>query len=120
MAVVTENVGLIATASTGYNEPFNLARKFASLDHISGGRAGWNIVTSGGADEARNFGYDDTPPDHAGRYDRAAEFVDVAVSLWDSWEDDAIELDEETGRFADPGKVHSVDHDGAGSGCGVR
>ncbi|WP_068161682.1 LLM class flavin-dependent oxidoreductase [Rhodococcus phenolicus] len=112
MAVVTENVGLIATASTGYNEPFNLARKFASLDHISGGRAGWNIVTSGGADEARNFGYDDTP-DHAGRYDRAAEFVDVAVSLWDSWEDDAIELDEETGRFADPGKVHSVDHDGA-------
>ncbi|MFZ2526473.1 MAG: LLM class flavin-dependent oxidoreductase [Rhodococcus sp. (in: high G+C Gram-positive bacteria)] len=111
MAVVTEHVGLIATASTGYNEPFNLARKFASLDHISGGRAGWNIVTSGGADEARNFGYDDTP-DHAGRYDRAAEFVDVAVSLWDSWEDDAIELDEATGRFADPGKVHTVDHDG--------
>ncbi|MBH0118040.1 LLM class flavin-dependent oxidoreductase [Rhodococcus sp. CX] len=112
MAVVTEHVGLIATASTGYNEPFNLARKFASLDHISGGRAGWNIVTSGGADEARNFGYDDTP-DHAGRYDRAAEFVDVAVSLWDSWEDDAIELDEESGRFADPAKVHTVDHDGA-------
>ena len=111
MAVVTEHVGLIATASTGYNEPFNLARKFASLDHISGGRAGWNIVTSGGADEARNFGYDDTP-DHAGRYDRAAEFVDVAVSLWDSWEDDAIELNEESGRFADPAKVHTVDHDG--------
>ncbi|MCB8912469.1 LLM class flavin-dependent oxidoreductase [Rhodococcus rhodochrous] len=112
MAVVTEKVGLIATASTGYNEPFNLARTFASLDHISEGRAGWNIVTSGGADEARNFGFDDTP-DHAGRYDRAAEFVDVTVSLWDSWEDDAIELNEENGRFADPDKVHPVDHDGA-------
>lgn len=111
MAVVTEHVGLIATASTGYNEPYNLARKFASLDHISGGRAGWNIVTSGGADEARNFGFDDTP-DHAGRYDRAAEFVDVAVELWDSWEDDAIELDAESGRFADPAKVHTIDHSG--------
>ncbi|TCN52824.1 FMN-dependent oxidoreductase (nitrilotriacetate monooxygenase family) [Rhodococcus sp. SMB37] len=111
MAVVTEHVGLIATASTGYSEPYNLARKFASLDHISGGRAGWNIVTSGGEDEARNFGYDETP-DHAGRYDRAAEFVDVAVALWDSWEDDAIELDAATGRFADPSKVHAVEHEG--------
>lgn len=111
MAVVTEHVGLIATASTGYNDPYNLARKFASLDHISKGRAGWNIVTSGGADEARNFGYDDTP-DHAGRYERAAEFVDVAISLWDSWEDDAIEFDVESGRFADPAKVHTIDHVG--------
>lgn len=112
MAVVTERVGLIATASTGYNEPFNLARKFASLDHISHGRAGWNIVTSGGADEAANFGYDETP-DHAGRYDRAAEFVDVAVALWDSWDDDAVELDVDSGRFADPAKVHTIDHAGA-------
>lgn len=111
MAVATEHVGLIATASTGYNEPFNLARKFASLDHISGGRAGWNIVTSGGDDEARNFGYDRVP-DHAGRYDRAAEFVDVALSLWDSWEDDAIEFDTGSGRFADPAKVHEIDHRG--------
>ncbi|MGX6510888.1 LLM class flavin-dependent oxidoreductase [Rhodococcus sp. SJ-2] len=111
MAVVTEHVGLIATASTGYNEPYNLARKFASLDHISGGRAGWNIVTSGGEDEARNFGYDETP-DHAGRYDRASEFVDVAVSLWDSWEDDAIELDSRTGRFANADKVHAIEHEG--------
>lgn len=111
MSVVTERVGLIATASTGYNEPYNLARKFASLDHISGGRAGWNIVTSGGADEAANFGYDEIP-DHAGRYDRAREFVDVAVALWDSWEDDAVELDSASGIFADPGKVHTVDHDG--------
>lgn len=111
MAVVTRHVGLVATASTGYNEPYNLARKFASLDHISGGRAGWNIVTSGGADEARNFGFDDTP-DHAGRYDRAAEFVEVATALWDSWEDDAIELDAAAGRFADPAKVHAIGHAG--------
>ncbi|MET8800772.1 LLM class flavin-dependent oxidoreductase [Nocardia sp. NPDC004568] len=94
MAVVTERVGLIATASTGYNEPYNLARAFASLDQISGGRAGWNIVTSGTADEAANFGYDEVP-DHDGRYVRAAEFVDAA-----------------TGIFADPSKVHSIDHHG--------
>lgn len=111
MAVATEHIGLIATASTGYNDPYNLARRLASLDHISGGRAGWNIVTSGGSDEARNFGFDDTP-DHSGRYDRAREFVDVAVALWDSWEDDALTLDTDTGRFADPTKVHTIDHDG--------
>ncbi|MGW5387427.1 LLM class flavin-dependent oxidoreductase [Nocardia sp. NPDC003963] len=112
MAVVTERIGLIATASTGYNEPYNLARKFASLDQISGGRAGWNIVTSGTADEAANFGYDQVP-DHDGRYLRAAEFVDAATALWDSWEDDAVVLDPATGVFADPGKVHTVDHHGA-------
>jgi len=111
MAVATDHIGLIATASTGYNAPFHLARTFASLDHISGGRAGWNIVTSGGDDEARNFGYDRVP-DHAGRYARAAEFVDVALSLWDSWEDDAVELDVASGRFADPAKVHEIDHRG--------
>lgn len=112
MAVVTERIGLIATASTGYNEPYTLARKFASLDHISRGRAGWNIVTSGGVDEAANYGFD-AIPDHAGRYVRAAEFVDVATALWDSWEDDAVVLDAETGLFADPNKVHTIDHDGA-------
>lgn len=111
MAVVTERIGLIATASTGYNEPYTLARKFASLDRISGGRAGWNIVTSGTADEAANYGYDEVP-DHAGRYRRAAEFVDVVSALWDSWEDDAVVLDAATGIFADPAKVHPVDHAG--------
>jgi FMN-dependent oxidoreductase (nitrilotriacetate monooxygenase family) len=111
MAVATSRVGLIATASTGYHQPYTLARAFASLDHISGGRAGWNIVTSGGADEAANFGLDDIP-DHTGRYRRAAEFVDVATALWDSWEDGALVLDEQTGIFADPGKVHTVDHHG--------
>ncbi|MET8430309.1 LLM class flavin-dependent oxidoreductase [Nocardia sp. NPDC004860] len=111
IAAVTEHVGLIATASTTYNEPFNLARKFASLDHISGGRAGWNIVTSGSEDEAFNFGYD-AIPEHARRYERADEFVDLAVRLWDSWESDAIVLDPETGIFADPDKVHTLDYRG--------
>ncbi|MDJ0395081.1 LLM class flavin-dependent oxidoreductase [Rhodococcus sp. G-MC3] len=111
MAAVTSRVGLIATASTGYNEPFNLARKFTSLDHISGGRAGWNIVTSGGVDEAANFGYDEVP-DHAGRYDRAAEFVDITTALWTSWDEDALVLDEGSGVFADSDKVHAIDHRG--------
>lgn len=111
MATVTERVGLIATATTGYIEPYTLARSFASLDHISGGRAGWNIVTSAGEDEAANFGVEGIP-DHAGRYRRATEFVDVATALWDSWEDDALVLDEATGIFADPDRVHRIDHDG--------
>ncbi|OFB40094.1 monooxygenase [Mycolicibacterium sp. (ex Dasyatis americana)] len=111
MATVTERVGLIATATTGYVEPYTLARSFASLDHISGGRAGWNIVTSAGEDEAANFGVRGIP-DHAGRYRRAAEFVDVATALWDSWEDDALVFDVDTGIFADPDRVHRVDHDG--------
>ncbi|WP_067693341.1 LLM class flavin-dependent oxidoreductase [Nocardia jejuensis] len=111
IATATQHVGLIATASTTYNEPFNLARKFASLDHISGGRAGWNIVTSGNEDEAFNFGYD-AIPEHARRYERAEEFVDVAVRLWDSWESGAIVLDPEEGVFADPDKVHTIDYDG--------
>ncbi|OMC33085.1 monooxygenase [Mycobacterium sp. GA-1841] len=111
MATVTEHVGLIATATTGYIEPYTLARSFASLDHISGGRAGWNIVTSAGEDEAANFGVEGIP-DHAGRYRRAAEFVDVATALWDSWEDDALVLDESTGIFADTAQVHPIDHDG--------
>ncbi|MEV6769468.1 LLM class flavin-dependent oxidoreductase [Nocardia sp. NPDC051030] len=109
IATATEHVGLIATASTTYNEPFNLARKFASLDHISGGRAGWNIVTSGNEEEAFNFGFD-AIPEHARRYERAQEFVDVAVQLWDSWESGAIVLDPEEGVFADPDKVHTIDY----------
>ncbi|QNG17662.1 LLM class flavin-dependent oxidoreductase [Rhodococcus triatomae] len=111
IAVVTERVGLIATASTSYGDPYHLARKFASLDHISGGRAGWNIVTSAGADEAANFGLDGIPQ-HRGRYERAEEFVDVALALWDSWEDGAVVLDRESGVFADPVRVHPVDHVG--------
>lgn len=109
IAAATERVGLIATASTTYNEPFNLARKFASLDHISSGRAGWNIVTSGNEDEALNFGFD-AIPEHARRYERAQEFVDVTVRLWDSWESSAIVLDPDEGVFADPDKVHTIDY----------
>ncbi|WP_433684961.1 LLM class flavin-dependent oxidoreductase [Nocardia sp. CA-119907] len=109
IAAVTERVGLIATASTTYNEPFNLARKFASLDHISSGRAGWNIVTSANEQEALNFGFD-AIPEHARRYERAQEFVDVSVQLWDSWESSAIVLDPDAGVFADPDKVHTIDY----------
>ncbi|MFG1795727.1 LLM class flavin-dependent oxidoreductase [Nocardia sp. NPDC049149] len=111
IAAATSRVGLIATASTTYHEPFNLARVFASLDHLSGGRAGWNIVTSAGEDEALNFGYDRVP-EHARRYERAQEFVEVATKLWDSWAADAIVLDAEAGIFADPDKVHTIDFDG--------
>lgn len=109
IAAATERIGLIATASTTYNEPFNLARKFASLDHISSGRAGWNIVTSANEDEAFNFGFD-AIPEHARRYERAQEFVDVTVRLWDSWESSAIVLDADAGIFADPDKVHTIDY----------
>src|SRR5690606_20137126 len=88
LAAVTERIGLIATVSTTYNEPFHVARKFASLDHISGGRAGWNIVTSAREAEARNFGVE--RPAHRDRYRRADEFLEVVTKLWDSWEDDAV------------------------------
>ena len=98
LAAVTEHIGLIATASTTYNEPYNLARRFASLDHISGGRAGWNIVTTAGVDAARNFGLDEQPA-HAERYERAAEFVEVSLKLWDSWEDDARDRRQGGGRL---------------------
>ncbi|MQY29369.1 LLM class flavin-dependent oxidoreductase [Nocardia aurantia] len=111
IAPVTEKIGLIATASTSYHEPYALARAFASLDHLSNGRAGWNIVTSGTEAEAFNFGYD-AIPEHARRYARAEEFVDVAEQLWDSWEPGALVLDADEGVFADPGKVHAVDYAG--------
>jgi FMN-dependent oxidoreductase (nitrilotriacetate monooxygenase family) len=107
---VTERIGLIATASTTYNEPYHIARKFASLDHISGGRAGWNIVTSAGEDEADNFGI--TRPAHADRYARASEFLDVVTKLWDSWDDDAILGDRGTGTYADTTKIHAIEHAG--------
>ncbi|MER5976122.1 LLM class flavin-dependent oxidoreductase [Streptomyces sp. NPDC001857] len=111
LATVTEHIGLIATASTSYNSPYNLARKFASLDIISGGRAGWNIVTTAGAEAARNFGLD-AEPAHAERYARAAEFLDVALKLWDSWEDDAIVADKAAGVWGDDAKIHPPRHKG--------
>ncbi|MER6731038.1 LLM class flavin-dependent oxidoreductase [Streptomyces puniciscabiei] len=111
LATATEHIGLIATASTSYNSPYNLARRFASLDIVSGGRAGWNIVTTAGAEAARNFGLD-AEPAHAERYARAAEFVDVALKLWDSWEDDAIVADKAAGVWGDDSKVHPPRHRG--------
>lgn len=111
IAAATERIGLIATASTTYTEPYNLARLFASLDHLSGGRAGWNIVTTGAPDAAADFGLD-AHPVHAERYDRAREFVDVVGKLWDSWEDAALVADPATGVFADTTRVHAVNHRG--------
>lgn len=111
LAMVTSNVGLVATASTTYNEPYHVARKFASLDHISGGRAGWNVVTSATDMEAQNFGLAGSPP-KTGRYDRAAEFVEVVRGLWDSWEDDAFVRDRATGLNYDPSKLHILGHEG--------
>ncbi|SFT31955.1 LLM class flavin-dependent oxidoreductase [Streptomyces sp. ok210] len=111
LAAVTSRIGLIATASTSYNEPYNLARRFASVDHVSGGRAGWNIVTTAGADAARNFSLDDAPP-HRDRYLRAAEFVEVATKLWDSWADDAVLGDKELGVHARADRVRRIDHRG--------
>jgi FMN-dependent oxidoreductase (nitrilotriacetate monooxygenase family) len=111
LAPLSERIGLIATASTTYNEPFHVARKFASLDHISGGRAGWNMVTSGNPSEAQNFGLAEHV-DHAERYDRAREFYDVVTGLWDSWADDAIIRDVDTGIYFDPDRVRPLDHKG--------
>ena len=111
LAVLTEHLGLIATASTTYNEPYHVARKFASLDHISGGRAGWNVVTSGNPDEAMNFGLEEHV-EHPTRYRRAREFFDVVTGLWDSWADDAFIRDVESGDYFDPDKLHVLDHQG--------
>jgi N-acetyl-S-(2-succino)cysteine monooxygenase len=111
LAMVTKNIGLVATASTTYNEPYHVARKFASLDHISGGRAGWNVVTSVTDMEARNFNRDAAPATDL-RYDRAAEFVKVVRGLWDSWEDDAFVRDKASGINYDPAKLHALNHSG--------
>ncbi len=111
VAAATSHVGLIATASTSYNEPYNLARRFASLDRVSGGRVGWNVVTTADAAAGRNFGRDGAP-DHADRYGRAREFTEVVHALWDSWEDDALVGDKVGGRFVDTGKVHPIRHRG--------
>ncbi len=111
LAAVTERIGLIATASTTYNAPYHVARKFASLDHISGGRAGWNLVTSSNPQEAWNFGLEEHV-EHDERYRRAREFFDVVTGLWDSWADDAFLRDVENGVFFDPAKMHVLDHKG--------
>jgi FMN-dependent oxidoreductase (nitrilotriacetate monooxygenase family) len=111
LAAVTDHIGLIGTVSTTYNEPFHVARKFASLDHISKGRAGWNIVTSGSEFEAMNFSRD-SHLEHSKRYERAKEFLQVTTSLWDSWEDEAIVIDRSSGAFADNDKVREINHVG--------
>ena len=111
LAVTTKHIGLVATASTTYNEPYHVARKFASLDHISGGRAGWNVVTSTNPDEALNFGFEQHM-DHDERYVRAREFFDVVTGLWDSWGDDAFTRDQATGMYFDPNKLRLLNHKG--------
>ncbi|WP_407406186.1 LLM class flavin-dependent oxidoreductase [Peribacillus sp.] len=111
LSAVTKNIGLVGTVSTTYNEPYHVARKFASLDHLSNGRAGWNVVTSGSDSEARNFNLD-AHPLHEKRYERAEEFVNVAQKLWDSWEDEALVMDKESAQFADGSKIHAVNHKG--------
>ena len=111
LAAVTDHIGLIATASASYSEPYNLARAFASLDHISRGRMGWNVVTSAMNEEAMNFGRD-ANIEHAYRYERAAEFLETAKALWDSLEDGAELIDRTTGVFADPRLVHRINHVG--------
>jgi FMN-dependent oxidoreductase (nitrilotriacetate monooxygenase family) len=111
LAAVTEKIGLIATVSTSFNEPFNVARRFSSLDHISKGRAGWNVITSGTDEEAVNFNFDRIPP-HAERYRRAKEFLDVAIKLWGSWEEGALVKDKTSGIYADHEKVHEIHHRG--------
>lgn len=111
LAARTSRIGLGATVSTTYGEPYHVARMFGSLDHISKGRAAWNVVTTAEAKTARNFGRNGHPT-HAERYEVAAEFVQVVKGLWDSWEDDAEIHDKSTGQFADLGKLHSLDHKG--------
>jgi len=111
LAGATEHIGLIATASTTYNEPYNLARRFASLDHISGGRAGWNIVTTAGIEAARNFNLEQLPS-HGERYERSAEFVDVSLALWDSWDDSAPIGDKAKGVWGDESKLYPPRHVG--------
>jgi FMN-dependent oxidoreductase (nitrilotriacetate monooxygenase family) len=111
LAVDTEHLGLIATASTTFEQPYLIARRFASLDHISGGRAGWNVVTTSNPDAALNFGREEHM-EHDERYARAREFVDVVTGLWDSWADDAFERDVESGIYFDPEKLHVLNHKG--------
>jgi alkanesulfonate monooxygenase len=111
LAMVTEHIGLVATGSTTFDQPYHVARRFASLDHLSGGRAGWNIVTTSNPDAALNFGMTDHM-EHSERYRRAREFYDVVTGLWDSWADDAFIRDVEHGIYFDPDKLHVLNHKG--------
>jgi alkanesulfonate monooxygenase len=111
LSQATEHIGLVATGSTTFDAPYHIARRFASLDHISGGRAGWNIVTTSNPDAALNFGMDDHM-EHGERYRRAREFYDVVTGLWDSWADDAFIRDTDNGIFFDPEKLHVLAHKG--------
>jgi len=111
LSTLTERVGLVATVSTTYSEPYNVARFFASLDHLSQGRIGWNVVTGSSPDAAPNFSRDKHPP-HAERYDMAEEYIQVVKGLWDSWEDDALVADKKTGVFMDSRKLHTMNHVG--------
>jgi len=111
LSQATAHIGLVATGSTTFDAPYHIARRFASLDHISGGRAGWNIVTTSNPDAALNFGLDDHM-EHAERYKRAREFYDVVTGLWDSFADDAFVRDVEAGLYFDPSRMHVLDHKG--------
>ena len=111
LAASTERIGLCATCATTYNEPYTVARMFASLDHLSGGRAGWNFVTGANREDAFNFSHKEHVP-HAQRYERAEEFADVVLGLWDSFDDDAFLRDKETGRVFDPARIHVANHKG--------
>ena len=111
LAAITEHIGLTATVSTTYNEPYNVARVFASLDHLSSGRAGWNVVTTGREAAAPNYGQE-KHMQHADRYHRAHEFLDVVKALWDSWDDDAFLYDKNNSLFFDAAKIHFQNHKG--------
>ncbi|MGY9048026.1 hypothetical protein P775_25220 [Puniceibacterium antarcticum] len=112
LSMVTARIGFVATASTSYYEPYNIARLFASADHISGGRICWNVVTSDHDETGYNYNREGLDA-HGDRYDRGEEFLDVVLGLWDSWEDDALLLDRENGLYHDKGKLHQLDHMGA-------
>ena len=112
LATHTRNIGLVCTASTSFEQPYSVARRFASLDHVSAGRAGWNVVTSGNETEALNFSQDSHAP-KVERYKRAREFTEVVRALWDSWDDDAFPRDRDSGIFFDWDKMHVLDHKGA-------
>ena len=110
-AMVTRHIGLVATATSTFDEPWMVARRFSSMDHISGGRAGWNLVTASNADDALNFGHE-APVGREDRYARAEEFYEVVVKLWDSWASDAFPQDKATGQYLDPARVSPIDHQG--------
>ncbi|EJJ26696.1 LLM class flavin-dependent oxidoreductase [Rhizobium sp. CF142] len=111
LAVSTSRIGLIATATTTYSEPYSMARAIATIDHLSGGRAGWNLVTTQSDGEAPNYGRD-AHMEHAARYERAEEYFDVCAGLWDCWDDDALVVDKENARFSDVSKIKVLNHEG--------